>query len=82
MWTKGAINVVSGQSLSADSTVNFKAIPLFDYEVESWMFNGTNITSSVQNNIYIIEAVKENIDVEVKFRKKAEGHYIFFKSLA
>ena len=82
VWTKGAINVVSGQSLSAGSTVNFKAIPLFDYEVESWTFNGTNITSSVQNNIYIIEAVKENIDVEVKFRKKAKGHYIFFKSLA
>ena len=32
--------------------------------------------------IWAIEIVKENIDVEVKFRKKAEGHYIFFKSLA
>ena len=38
VWTKGAINVVSGQSLSAGSTVNFKTIPLFDYEVESWTF--------------------------------------------
>lgn len=80
VWTTGATPIVTGQSVSSGSKVTFKALPHFDHEVESWILNGNNITSSVQNNIYVIESVEENINLVVTFRKKSEGHYIFFRS--
>lgn len=81
-WTTGAVAVVSGQTLPTGSTITFKAIPFFDYYVASWTLNGTDISSSVENNMYEIASVTEDINLNVTFRKKDEGCYIFYRSLA
>lgn len=82
VWTTGAVDVVSGQTLSYGSKVTFKAIPHFDYEVESWTLNGNDITNSVKNNTYVIESVQDNVNIIVKFRKRSDGYYVFFRSLS
>ena len=81
-WTMGANDVPNGATITAGAKLTFKAVPLFDYEVERWVCNGKDVTAQAQKNMLVLEQVQDDVDLTVTFRKLSSGVYIFFRSVS
>lgn len=84
-WTTGAVDVNSGDEVVAGAMIKIKATPLFGYTIESWMVNGQKLTEPLPTDgtngqIYTVDAIDENLNVEVIFAALPESHMIFFHS--
>lgn len=82
-WTTSAQNVESGAMLLEGSPVSFKAIPRVEQQIKEWRVNGDVVAVEGDPKfpqIYKVEKLTSNLNVEVTFEARPEGADVYFRS--